>query len=171
MSGKSVIVAQLWAEGCRAELYVNDIPVVRVTPDPERQLHATAAVPQLLIPGDNVVEILVEPGSTPSVARYETRDLERRSMNVWGRLARFAQGDFMTPEAGDTLARAAFTWSDDDPRRMTFPISRTASASRWNHESAALRIAAHRWRYRVCASTGHGYGAALGRWLWLPGSG
>jgi len=138
MSDPTVIYAQLAVEGATAELYLNGIPVSRVGPRPQVPIE-NAAVEELLVPGRNELCLVVEPGSHPSVARTEQRQLDFRPLEVVGRLLRFRDGVPATVEHGELLGEVRVDWQDGKPARRTFPVE---------------------------ASTGIELGSAHGRWAW-----
>ncbi len=118
----SVVMAQLEIHGCAAELYLNSVPLIRlahgVTMGGEN-----IAVQQWLTRGDNQLELLVEPGPTPSKARSEARLVERKELRAVARLLRFKEGAEGTAESGTLLAEAAFEWDAPKPNQLTFPYS------------------------------------------------
>lgn len=120
----SIIHAQLEVAGCTAELWLNGIPVMRLDQSPGRVPIENFAVHQLLVPGTNMLEIVVEPGSTPSVSRTERHELLFKKMSAVGRLIRFEEGASGLVEEGHLLTEVNFRW--DDPTlndRMMFPKS------------------------------------------------
>jgi len=121
MALDTVIHAQIQAEGCTAELYVNGIPVSRI--DPDRTPFESVAVEQHLIPGRNRIEVLVEPGPHPSVARTEGRYADLGAATAVGRLVRFADGVFAEPSRGDVLVEVKFEPDPDHPGPRVFPAS------------------------------------------------
>jgi hypothetical protein len=101
MGQDTVVHAQIHAEGCTAELYVNGVPVSRIHPD--RTAFESVAVEQLLIPGRNRIELLVEPGSRPSRVRTEARHHDLGDAAAVGRLVRFPDGVFAEASRGEVL--------------------------------------------------------------------
>jgi hypothetical protein len=138
MSDPTVIHAQLAVEGCTAELYLNGIPVSRVGPRPRVPIENTA-VEELLVPGTNHLTVVAEPGSGPSQARTEYRDLDFRPLEATGRLMRFRDGVPATKEHGELLGEVSVIWQDGKPARRSFPAE----------ESTSIEL-----------------GAAHGRWAW-----
>lgn len=122
----TIVLAQLVAEECVAELYVNGAPISRLDYRRGVTMENTAAE-QWIIPGTNTVEVLVEPGSTPSLARYEERDLERKPIVAIARLIRFEDGARGTVESGQLLAEAKWEWTPDKPDTQRFPKSEKAT--------------------------------------------
>jgi hypothetical protein len=138
----TVIHAQLTAEGCTAELYVNGIPVSRIHPD--RTAFESVAAEEYLIPGRNRIEILVEPGSHPSVARTEARNLDLGDATVIGRLVRFKEGEFVEASRGDILAEVRFQREPDErdprivPRSVSTEVDLGAANGRWAFQDAPV---------------------------------
>ncbi len=138
----TVLHAQIDAKGCTAELWLNDVPIARITP--ERTPFESAPVEEYAIPGGNRLEILIEPGSRPSLGRGEQRQLDLGDATVVARLVRFHEGDIVEPQRGDVLGEVRFDrppgWSG--PRR--FPESRSidvdlgAANGRWGWQDAPL---------------------------------
>jgi hypothetical protein len=121
MSNGTIVVAQLEVDGCIAELYLNGIPLIRLAP-PKIPIQ-NRAVEQFLVPGENTLEVLVEPGSRPLLARIEERRIPFRPMRATGRLIRFPEGVPGTVEHGDLLAEANFSWSQASLAQQVFPRS------------------------------------------------
>ncbi|MBK6513880.1 MAG: hypothetical protein IPM79_29205 [Polyangiaceae bacterium] len=137
MSQSTIILSQLEIDDCRAELFVNGAPLSRLT---NSGVHLeNVAAEQWLIPGSNVIEVLVEPGPTPSQARAGVNDLEFRPMSAIARLIRFSEGAKGTVETGELLGAATFDWRGGNPNRQAFPRSVTSTVE---------------------------LGAAHGAWLW-----
>lgn len=138
MSESTIVLSQLVIENCSAELHLNGAPLSRLTNDGISAENMAAE--QWLIPGTNTIEVVVEPGSTPSIARTASKDLDyAKPMTAIGRLIRFRDGVKATVDNGELLVEARFEWRDGQPNRMQFPASASASAD---------------------------LGAAHGAWLW-----
>lgn len=118
MNASTIVMAQLEVHDCTAELYVNDVPALRIAP-PKLHLQ-NIAVEQLLVPGSNRLELLVEPLGRPSRARIDIHELPYRPMSAIGRLIRFPEGADGTVEHGQLLAETAFEWAPYTKR--TFPV-------------------------------------------------
>src|SRR5512140_17900 len=110
ISPDSIIHAQLEVERCAAELWLNDIPVTRIVASPTRIPIENVAIMQFIVPGTNLLEIVVEPGPVPSVARTEKRELSFKKMSAVGRLIRFEEGVPGLVEEGDLLTEVSFRW-------------------------------------------------------------
>ena len=128
MTQPTQIQAQLEIEGCTAELYLNDVPVMRLRPgDMKVQL---LAVEQLVIPGKNRLEVLVEPGPTPNTAREASRVLEKGALGeaprASAKLVRFTITEEPSIADPEILMEATWQWpiGPDDP--VLFPQSAVA---------------------------------------------
>src|SRR5688572_12853899 len=100
MAKDTVIHAQLRAEHCAAELYLNDIPIARI--DPRQRQFESRSAEEFVVPGANWLEVLVFPGQTPSVARSDKRRLDPGEARAVARLVRFKDEEW-TDAPGDLL--------------------------------------------------------------------
>jgi hypothetical protein len=96
-------------DGCSAEVYLNDIPLGRLFPEPGNpELGLT--INQLIRNGPNTVELLLDPGDHPSAARTpkETRDLA--GLSFFLRVSRVPEGGVIGESApSETLVEVNFT--------------------------------------------------------------
>lgn len=116
MSAPQVVYTHLDVEGCTAELYVNDVPVDRLAAGgseggKQRRVESTGAH-QYLFDGENRLELLVEPGSTPATARTEIRERKLVEARAAARLVRYDDGADLGPENGVVLAEVTFRSED-----------------------------------------------------------
>lgn len=136
-----VIYAELEVHACTAELYVNGFPLSRLAPE-TTHFEATAAH-EFLVPGDNELEILVEPGTRPSLARTERRDLATPGATATARLVRYPDGVFTEAENGEILAE--INWLGR-PEVAVFPQSMSRLAAlggghgRWSWQDAPVLV-------------------------------
>ncbi|MBI4703210.1 MAG: hypothetical protein HY744_19005 [Deltaproteobacteria bacterium] len=121
MSSDSIVLAQLQVQDCTAELYVNGIPLIRLTP--ARVPIENVAVEHLLVPSTNSIEVVVEPGPSPSLARTGYGELGFRAMEAVGRLVRFPEGVPGLVEHGELLGETRFGWASPHPERRAFPAA------------------------------------------------
>lgn len=121
MNENTIVLAQLEVSDCSAELYLNGIPLMRLAP-PQIPIQ-NIAVEQHLVPGFNTLELLVEPGSRPSLDRAEQKTLAFRPMTAVGRLIRFPDGVPGKVEYGELLGEVRFSWSNADLSQLRFPWS------------------------------------------------
>jgi hypothetical protein len=107
MAQDRVLHAQLHVDKCTAELFFNGIPLVRIDPT-KRTAFESRPVEELVVPGTNRLELVVEPGSHPSVARTELRQMDTGDAWAEARLISFPDGVFVEPENGTVLAAVRF---------------------------------------------------------------
>jgi hypothetical protein len=119
MSASTIVFAQLEVRGCAAELWLNGAPLIRL--GAENTPIENAAAGMLVVPGTNRLDVLVEPGSTPSTARTENRQMPFRPMRAVGRLIRFREGEPGLVENGELLGEASLLWEGGRPERRAFP--------------------------------------------------
>lgn len=142
MAIDTVIHAQIHAEGCTAELYVNGVPVSRIHPD--RTAFESVAAEEYLVPGRNRIELLIEPGSHPSAARFESRYLDLGDATAVARLVRFPDGEIVEPERGQVLIEVRYAKDPDRPGPREVPISLSGEADlgsahgRWSYQDAPV---------------------------------
>ena len=139
-----VLHAQLHVDKCTAELWLNGIPLVRIDPK-QRTAFESRGVEQHVIPGKNRLELLVEPGSHPSVARTELRQMDTGDAWAVARLVSFPDGVFTEPENGTVLAEIRFDKPlPNEPTSRTMPTSLTAEVElgsangRWAWQDAPV---------------------------------
>lgn len=114
---RSAVLLDVTVEGCDVELYVNDIPLVRMPAAAGGGMHQCDHV---LVQGDNAFEVLLHPGSTPSVARTERRSLPSDGVSVEVRAALCPPGT----APGDPGTTALFRFGERLPGGpMEFPRS------------------------------------------------
>lgn len=121
MSADKVTYAYFEVRGCKAEFYLNGIPCVRL--DASDISVQSQSVQELLVPGANELEILIEPGDHPSAARSHARNA-----NVKDMFARAAVTDIppdlpTQPEYGTVLADVEFKLRPSEPEERSVPIS------------------------------------------------
>jgi hypothetical protein len=119
MSADRVILAQLEVARCTAELFLNGVPLLRIAPG-DIPIENVAAE-GFIVPGTNFLELLVEPGSSPSSSRTEYRELSFRPMRAVGRLLRFPDGVPGLAPHGELLGETIFAWDSPRPSRRAFP--------------------------------------------------
>jgi hypothetical protein len=143
------IYAELHVRLCTAELYLNGIPVLRnISP---ALPFSSIPVHQFLVPGANWLEVVVEPGPTPSRARDGESRRVAAGASVVARLVRCEEAPFTmdepsapppapAPVEGEKLAE--ITWNGDPFEITTFPrilaVERDLGpqAGRWSWQDA-----------------------------------
>lgn len=139
MAKNTVLHAQLQVKGCVAELYLNDIPLTRV--DAKVAGSETRPVEEYIVPGSNRLEILVEPGSRPSLARTEQRQLDVGDATAVARLVRFRDGEW-TDAPGEVLGEVRFARPETFQGQRVFPqglsiaIELGAANGHWDWQDA-----------------------------------
>lgn len=116
---RKIIHGEVEARGCGAELYVNDIPIHRVTP---QQQFISFPVRQYLLDGVNSIELLVNPGSTPFLARSERSHSASPEASALARLVAYEEGEWADGEGGETLLETR--WAAPDASDVGFPVSK-----------------------------------------------
>lgn len=140
MSTDKVTYAYFEVRGCKAEFYFNGIPCARL--DATDISVQSQAVQELMIPGANDLEIVVEPGDQPSTARTQARNANVKDM--FARAAVFdVPPDLPTqPEYGTILADMEFKLRPQEPEERSVPIviresfTSTRVTTRWSWQDA-----------------------------------
>lgn len=104
--------AELIAEDCEAELFFNGVAVARAGGG-EPPI-ARAPVDALAVPGTNELELVVWPGSTPSRARSEVRELPCEGATATAAIVRYEPGDL--PGEGLSLFSVRYPETIAGPR-------------------------------------------------------
>lgn len=142
-----VIYAELLVQGCTAELYVNGVPLRRRrsggAPLPGSSAGPFASIPvqQYLVPGDNRIEILIEPGPTPRRAREPESSMRRMpGAAAVARVVRFEEGAFVDSENGEILAEVKWEGAADEdeafPKSAGVTAALGARSGRWSWQDA-----------------------------------
>lgn len=132
-----MIHAELKIDNCPAELWLNDIPLKRLAPDQAHNISVPAHM--YLLSGQNTLEILVNPGPTPSAAR-QSRSAANPAGSAMARVAAYEVGQFTGDPAAPVLLEASWDGASAGPG----PYPRSAQArndlgplfGRWHWESA-----------------------------------
>jgi hypothetical protein len=138
LANQGLAHALLGAEKCTAELYLNDVPISRLTP---AGLAAEGrAIEQYLIPGTN----RVEPGERPSQTRAGTRTMNLEGATAFAFVGRYAVGETVSATTGKKLAEVRFTSADLKDEPAVFPRSLIAefdagpAHGRWDWQDAPV---------------------------------
>ena len=134
-----VIYAQIYAEGCSAELWLNGFPLSRITPKGMRG--ESIAAQQFLITGTNTLELVVAPQGRPSRARHERRKEVIPEAMVKGWVTRYEDDAEPVPEQGAILCQVAFETPNPktDPHEWPAIVSQPFDMSgiaRWSWQDA-----------------------------------
>lgn len=107
------LYAQLEVHDAAAEIWLNDVPLLRIDDRTLRAPIENVALDAWVIPGENVFELVFEPGPTPSVARSQTRrELLPKTAGALARIIQFEVGS--SGEAADGLVLAALSYPPPD---------------------------------------------------------
>jgi len=108
----------LQVESCNAEVFLNGIPVGFI--NHKKQTFLSLQVHKYLLNGENELELIINPGKTPSTARSKT-DLPKPSngMIAKTRITRYKQGEYADGENGTPLCEIIWTGNESD---IQFPL-------------------------------------------------
>lgn len=141
MSTTHVICAMIEVEGCRAEIAVNGFPVAMVAPP--APLAACVPVQQFLLEGSNAIELLLEPGRRPTIARSDKRELERPGASAVARLVRLPDGVWPKNAdggiAGEMLCETAWKAEENPsefPQSLEARVVVPEAKARWRWQDA-----------------------------------
>ncbi|MFH1897407.1 MAG: hypothetical protein ABH886_04100 [Candidatus Desantisbacteria bacterium] len=112
-----VIYAEMRIKNCKAELYVNDIPLE--CHDARDLPFIATPVHQYLIDGINEIELIINPGHTPSQARKGNYKMDTAGMWADVRLVRYPEGVFTGDPSGEILANVV--WEGKKGKEEVFP--------------------------------------------------
>ncbi|WP_437669511.1 hypothetical protein [Sorangium sp. So ce131] len=133
----SVIYAELERRACAAELRVNGLPVAYLART--AGVFGTRAAHEYLVPGKNRIELLIEPGPKPSLARAQRRESMPAGAVATSRLVRYPAGAFIEPENGEVLAQLEWQSTDAEelfPRVLEAEVDLGAFLGRWSWQDA-----------------------------------
>ena len=126
-------------EGCDAEVYLNGIPLGRVFGDGLRADRLSLTVNDYVVNGPNHLELLVDPGERPSLARAPHATRDTAGAYAYIRLAEYQAGENIG-EGGYTLRELAYPGDQGElPRPIAFGerVSVTSQyAAPWAWENA-----------------------------------
>jgi hypothetical protein len=135
-----MIHAELKIDGCRAELWLNDIPLQLLAPDQSHNVSIPAHL--YLLDGINTLEIVVYPGPTPSEARNGPIDVSPVSPkgSATARLAAYNPGDFTGDAKAPVLIEVTWKAAEAEPgpypRAVRTSRNLGAMFGRWDWEAA-----------------------------------
>lgn len=133
------MMLELASPSCWAEAYLNGVPISRA--GPQTPILEAQPVNHLVVGGQNVLELLMEPGPTPSRA-FETSGERISDGKLKGslKLALYPEGAF--PEDPGVTELAQISWAPPAGERFQTPVRQSASfslplwAPRWSWQSA-----------------------------------
>lgn len=103
--GIKQIHADMMHKNCSAEFYVNGIPIRKY--DPREQLFTSVPAHRYLVDGVNHLELVVNPGPTPSKARDGQQEMDATGIECRARIVRGEEGAF-TGDPSEVLAQVEY---------------------------------------------------------------
>ncbi len=134
------IVVECRAVGCRAELYLNDIPVARAGFD--MATATTMPVNQYVVTGANEFAVVVKPGPTPAQALEPAPKPEAAGgLAVTATVSQYRRNSVSGDGSGVVLATIAWIGKGGDeleqfPVRLTAPMSVPLELGPWQWQGA-----------------------------------
>ena len=113
---EQMIYVEVNKENCDVELYLNGIPMRRSSTS---QPFASIPVHQFLIDGKNEIELVVNPGPTPSQARSAQRELDSTEVTAVARLVKYPLGVYPGDASGEVLGMVQ--WKGQNAKKELFP--------------------------------------------------
>lgn len=132
-----MIYVEVNKQNCDVELYVNGIPMRRSSIN-----QAVASIPahQYLVDGVNEIELVVNPGPTPTQARTAQRELDATGVHAVARLVKYPVGVYPGDTSGEVLGTVQ--WTGQSSKKEVFPKVVTAKIDlgsmfgRWQWQDA-----------------------------------
>ncbi len=135
-----MIHVELTAKNCRAEVYLNDIPIKRL--DGGGQSFISIPAHQFLVPGTNALEIVVNPGATPTLARIGSTELPVAGIVAEARVRRYVEGMFTDDPGAEQLAEAVWrpgpAGTERFPKTVRVRFDCGAAFGRWAWQDASI---------------------------------
>jgi hypothetical protein len=117
-----LIYVELRIQDCCAELFLNEIPIGRI--GPSGKIFLARPANSILVKGTNTLEVLVDPGPTPSQARRNpVSKTFPAGAYAQARLAKYREGAFVGSEDTTVLAQARWPDPDESTPQLKFPLS------------------------------------------------
>lgn len=111
-----MIYVEVDKQNCEVELYVNGIPMRHSS---TRQSSASIPAHRYLVDGANEIELIINPGPTPSQARTAQRELDSTGMQAEARLVKYPVGVYPGDASGEVLGRVQ--WQGQNAKKEMFP--------------------------------------------------
>ena len=111
-----MIYVEVNKQYCEVELYVNGIPIRRSSTN---QAFASIPAHQFLVDGANEIELVINPGSTPSQARTTQRELDATGVQVVAKLVKYPVGVYPGDVSGEILGMVQ--WTGQNAKKEMFP--------------------------------------------------
>lgn len=111
-----MIYVEVNKENCEVELYVNGIPMRYSS---TKQPFASIPAHQFLVDGTNEIELIINPGPTPSQARTTQRELDSTGVQAVARLVKYPVGVYPGDTSGEVLGMVQ--WQGQNAKKEMFP--------------------------------------------------
>lgn len=106
-----IIHYELQLADCVAEIWLNGIPLARLNSREQNFVSVPALT--FLVNGRNLLELVIEPGGTPSQSRSPTfGKTVSRQAKAWARVVRLAEGAFTGDESAPAMGEIRFSGAD-----------------------------------------------------------
>jgi len=115
-----IIYAELQISNCKAEGFINGIPFRMI--DSSEKPRVSMPVNQYLVDGINDIELIINPGPTPTASREGENVMNAEGISAEFRLVKYPVGVFVgDEESGEELCRVS--WSGEEGKEEIFPMS------------------------------------------------
>ena len=111
-----MIYLEINKKNCDVELYVNGIPMERSSLNQE---FASIPVHQYLVDSTNEIELVINPGPTPSQARTVRRELDTTGVRAVARLVKYPVDAYPGDASGEVLGTVQ--WIGQNAKKEIFP--------------------------------------------------
>jgi hypothetical protein len=122
----NAVVVEAFVENCNAEVYLNDIPLGRIFGDGVRNPNLGLTFNDYATQGPNTLEIVVEPGDTPSVARTQGSSRDTGGMTAAARVSLYPPGLAIGEPGFRELQLVSFV-GDGNARQFPYAVSAEVS--------------------------------------------
>ena len=116
---QTVIHAELVVKNCTAEIMLNDIPIERL--DGKEWPRISEPVATNLKDGINRLELVINPGTSPSTSRTDKRLLNKKGISVHARLVSYPVDVYPSDVKGDVLIDLKWEGGAED-KEQEFPV-------------------------------------------------
>lgn len=137
----SMIHVELKVADCVAEVWLNGIPIRRL--DSRQVQFVSVLAHSFLVDGPNTLELIVNPGATPSLARNGPAKPGNVAGQASVRLVRHKVGEFTDPDGGEVMLEERWSSATQSPTTL-YPLVLRAARDfgrmfgPWAWQSAAM---------------------------------
>ena len=138
----NMLLAVVEVSSCSAELFLNDIPIIHIGLDESRFPLEAMAIEHALVPGENRLELWVDPTPVPRTSAITTRKLVMQPAQAEGRIIRLDVGDTPMRGHGEPIATVSFDLPEPTdlelPRRYATAFTLERSRPRLAFQDGAM---------------------------------